>query len=225
MIPLFLVLFLFPLKRLSALFLQEEGLSWGWILLLLLLVALLLLWWLLGPGARGRRQQMGDLPGAKKGSNPAPRGEWQSAAASPQPIPPKPALSTAFAPPDTPLEAELDPALDDALTADGTSPAPAQLSASLPAHTPAPATEPDNLRRIDGIGPKVAGILQANGIATFAQLADAPVERLQEILTAEGLKFMKPDTWPEQAGLAAKGDWEGLEQLQNQLRGGRRIDG
>lgn len=84
--------------------------------------------------------------------------------------------------------------------------------------------EPDNLRKIEGIGPKVAGILNANGIATFAQLAEAPVERLMEILEAEGLKFMKPDTWPEQAAFAAKGDWDGLQGLQDQLKGGRRIE-
>ncbi len=84
--------------------------------------------------------------------------------------------------------------------------------------------EPENLRKIEGIGPKVAGVLSANGIVTFAQLAEAPVERLMEILEAEGLKFMKPDTWPEQAAFAAQGDWDCLQVLQDQLKGGRRIE-
>ena len=70
----------------------------------------------------------------------------------------------------------------------------------------------------------MAGILTTNGIATFAQLAKASAEQLHEILEAEGLKFMKPDTWPEQAGFAAKGDWDGLQGLQDQLKGGRRIE-
>lgn len=244
--PLFLVLFFLPLERLSSLFQQEKGRSWGWILFLLLVVALLLLWWLLGPGARRRRRQMGDLPGGKKGSRPAPSAPLQNAAPAPRrPATPAPALSPAPARPAPPVADEPAPAPQKALSDDAAPPGEAAEPATpLPAEpaptvapdapppqpvalpsAPAPPVEPDNLRRIEGIGPKVAGILQANGIATFAQLADAGVERLQEILSAEGLKFIKPDTWPEQADLAAKGDWNGLEQLQSQLKGGRRIDG
>jgi predicted flap endonuclease-1-like 5' DNA nuclease len=70
----------------------------------------------------------------------------------------------------------------------------------------------------------VAGILTANGVATFAQLAEASAEQLHEILEAEGLKFMKPDTWPEQAEFAASEDWIGLQNLHGQLKGGRRIE-
>jgi hypothetical protein len=36
------------------------------------------------------------------------------------------------------------------------------------------------------------------------------------------LRLADPTTWPEQAGIAAKGDWEALEQLQAMLKGGRR---
>ena len=101
---------------------------------------------------------------------------------------------------------------------------PESTPAPTPAPTPTPTpTVPDNLRRIEGIGPKVAGILNGAGIATFAQLADTSVEQLRAILEAEGLKFMKPDTWPEQAALAARGDWDALQNLQEQLKGGRRI--
>ena len=90
---------------------------------------------------------------------------------------------------------------------------------------PPPPLEPDDLRRIEGIGPKIAGLLQAAGIATFAQLAQIDVGRLQEILTEAGIsRIADPSTWPEQAKLAAAGDWEGLEALQDQLKGGRRAD-
>jgi hypothetical protein len=34
--------------------------------------------------------------------------------------------------------------------------------------------------------------------------------------------MMKPDGWIELADLAAKGDWQGLEKLQEELKGGRR---
>jgi predicted flap endonuclease-1-like 5' DNA nuclease len=76
---------------------------------------------------------------------------------------------------------------------------------------------------IEGIGPKIAGILNAAGIVTFAQLADTPVDRLDEILREANLRnIADPSTWPEQAALAAKGDWNAFKQLTDQLKGGRR---
>ena len=84
-------------------------------------------------------------------------------------------------------------------------------------------TPPDDLKRIEGIGPKIASLLQDAGITTFAQLAAADVERLREILDAVNLRIANPTTWPEQAALAAAGDWEGLASLQGELKGGRRV--
>jgi predicted flap endonuclease-1-like 5' DNA nuclease len=84
----------------------------------------------------------------------------------------------------------------------------------------------DDLTRIEGIGPKIASVLQAAGITTFAQLADADVQRLREILEHADprlLRLAQPATWPEQSALAAAGAWEALEALQNQLKGGRRV--
>jgi DNA-directed RNA polymerase subunit beta' len=46
---------------------------------------------------------------------------------------------------------------------------------------------------------------------------------LAEILRAGGIsRISDPSSWPQQAGLAAAGDWEGLEKLQDSLKGGRR---
>lgn len=84
------------------------------------------------------------------------------------------------------------------------------------------AAEPDDLRRIEGIGPKVAGLLNAAGITTFAHLAEAEAPRLREILAEANLRFINPATWPEQAELAAAERWEALAQLQDELKGGRR---
>jgi predicted flap endonuclease-1-like 5' DNA nuclease len=91
----------------------------------------------------------------------------------------------------------------------------------------APSTPPaaDDLKRIEGIGPKISNLLQAAGITTFAQLAATEGERLRQILEAENpnlLRLADPSTWPEQARLAAAGDWEALEGLQDKLKGGRR---
>ncbi len=63
--------------------------------------------------------------------------------------------------------------------------------------------EPDDLEIIEGIGPKIAGLLKAAGITTFAQLADVDLERVQEILRAANLRLADPTTWAEQARLAA----------------------
>jgi hypothetical protein len=80
----------------------------------------------------------------------------------------------------------------------------------------------DDLKRIEGIGPKVEKVLKEAGITTFEALARANVADVQQTLNAAGLQMMNPEGWIEQASLAAKGDWEGLEQLQNELKGGRK---
>ncbi len=84
-------------------------------------------------------------------------------------------------------------------------------------------TAADDLKRIAGIGPKIADVLQAAGIETYAQLASTDVERLEQILGGADIRLADPGTWPEQAGLAAAGDWDALERLQSQLKGGRRV--
>jgi len=99
--------------------------------------------------------------------------------------------------------------------------APADVSPAQP-EEPQPTPQPDDLKRIEGIGPKIASLLRDAGIATFAQLAAADVERLREILAAANLRIADPTTWPEQAALAAAGDWERLAYLQGELKGGRR---
>ncbi len=84
-----------------------------------------------------------------------------------------------------------------------------------------PKSAPNDLKRIEGIGPKTAGLLQAAGITTFAQLAATGVEQIRTILRDAGVRA-NPSTWPEQAGLAATGKWDTLEVLQAELKGGLR---
>lgn len=89
-----------------------------------------------------------------------------------------------------------------------------------------PPTEPvqrQDLRKIEGIGPKISRLLHDGGILSFAQLAETRVDRLQEILDAAGPNYQlaDPETWPQQAKLAAAGDWQALEELKDQLIGGR----
>ena len=82
--------------------------------------------------------------------------------------------------------------------------------------------EPDDLREIEGIGPKVQEVLRQAGIVTYSQLAGSRPEALRRMLRDEGLPFINPETWAEQAASAAAGDWEGLKALQEELSGGRR---
>jgi ribosomal protein L30 len=88
------------------------------------------------------------------------------------------------------------------------------------AETPAQA---DDLELIEGIGPKIAGVLHAAGITTFADLAAVETSRLAEILEQEpNLRSANPGTWSEQAALAAAGKWDEFKALTDQLKGGRR---
>ncbi len=83
--------------------------------------------------------------------------------------------------------------------------------------------EPDDLKKIEGIGPKVAGILNQAGITTFQQMVDTGAEKLETILNEAGLQMINADTWSEQAKLAANGDWDALAKLQGELKGGKRV--
>lgn len=82
--------------------------------------------------------------------------------------------------------------------------------------------EPQDLTRIEGIGPKIERALNEAGIMTYLEVAKTSPERLKEILEAAHLKApVDTSTWPRQAELAAQGDWEGLKALQDSLTGGR----
>jgi len=77
----------------------------------------------------------------------------------------------------------------------------------------------DDLKKIEGIGPKIAETLVEAGIATYADLAKAKPAKISEII--EGVRGNHvPDTWPKQAQLAADGKWDELKELQDKLDGG-----
>ncbi|NJC24555.1 DUF4332 domain-containing protein [Neolewinella antarctica] len=82
----------------------------------------------------------------------------------------------------------------------------------------------DDLKRIEGIGPKIAGLLKKADISSFADLAKASDKKLADVLQEAGARFRlaKPKTWQEQAKLAAAGKNEELKNLQDELKGGVR---
>lgn len=81
----------------------------------------------------------------------------------------------------------------------------------------------DDLKKIEGIGPKIEGILNNADIKTFQQLSSTAPGKLKELLNAAGPRYQMhdPGSWPRQAKLAAEGRWDELETLQDQLQGGR----
>jgi large subunit ribosomal protein L27 len=81
----------------------------------------------------------------------------------------------------------------------------------------------DDLKVIEGIGPKIAQLFNDAGINTWQELADAEVDKLNAILAEAGSRYQMhdPTTWPKQAALAAAGQWEELEKYQDELKGGR----
>jgi predicted flap endonuclease-1-like 5' DNA nuclease len=80
----------------------------------------------------------------------------------------------------------------------------------------------DDLKVVEGIGPKIESILNKAGITTFDQLAQSTPERLYEILHDANLRLADPTTWPEQARLADGDNWDMLKALQDRLQAGRR---
>ena len=97
-------------------------------------------------------------------------------------------------------------------------------SATPPVKEPVDETQqPDDLKKIEGIGPKIEKLLHQAGIRSFATLARTPVEKLREILQAAGSRYRlaDPTTWPRQAEMAASGRWEELKDYQDALNGGR----
>jgi predicted flap endonuclease-1-like 5' DNA nuclease len=88
------------------------------------------------------------------------------------------------------------------------------------AEAPVP-TKVDDLTLIEGIGPRVASILNLQGITNFTQLASTELPTLEKMLKDNGLQFIKPASWIQQAGLAAEGKMDELKALQDRLIGGR----
>jgi predicted flap endonuclease-1-like 5' DNA nuclease len=84
-------------------------------------------------------------------------------------------------------------------------------------------TNPDDLKRIEGIGPKIEELLNDEGIYKYEQLATTKLETLRAILDKAGARFRMhdPQSWASQADLANKGEWTKLKEYQDYLISGR----
>jgi predicted flap endonuclease-1-like 5' DNA nuclease len=91
---------------------------------------------------------------------------------------------------------------------------PAAVQAAVEAASDGEKSRPDDLTKIHGIGPKIAGALRDMGVDTFAKLAAADQTQLQAALEAVGAKRLgDPGLWIAQAPYAARADWEGMQQV------------
>jgi len=77
--------------------------------------------------------------------------------------------------------------------------------------------KPDDLTRIEGIGPKTAEVLRNAGIQTYQILSETPLTSLIQILEEAGAAYLRHghETWAKQAQLAAKGEWDALKAWQD----------
>ncbi len=91
------------------------------------------------------------------------------------------------------------------------------------ANVPGKRIKLDDLKVVEGIGPKIEELCHAGGVTTWAGLAETPVERLREILDTAGERFRihNPSSWPRQAELLALGQWDEFKQLTDELTAGR----
>ena len=100
----------------------------------------------------------------------------------------------------------------------------AKAETKAPAKKAAPkkAAKADDLKKIEGVGPKAAEAMVAAGLDTFAKVAKAKPEAIATILSeaSSNLAHLVTDTWPKQAKLAADGKWDELKELQDKLDGG-----
>ncbi len=123
----------------------------------------------------------------------------------------------------TPITSSAAPVADDikVSASEAAAATPAAPDPNLPIN--AVTTQPDDLKIIEGIGPKMEKALQAAGINTFAMLAGASESQIRDAITAAGMRFAPSvPTWAEQASYAANGDFVGLEAYQKTLVSGRK---
>lgn len=83
--------------------------------------------------------------------------------------------------------------------------------------------KPHELQIVEGVGPKIEGLLKDAGIKNWKDLSEADYDTLKGILADAGPRYRihDPKTWAKQAELALKGNWDELIQYQKALDTGR----
>nr|WP_292964653.1 MULTISPECIES: hypothetical protein [unclassified Allomuricauda] len=81
----------------------------------------------------------------------------------------------------------------------------------------------NDLKLIEGIGPKIEGLFHNFGIKTWKDLAETSVDKCQEVLDSGGKRYRihDPASWPMQAKMAYEGHWQQLFEWQEKHRAGK----
>jgi predicted flap endonuclease-1-like 5' DNA nuclease len=81
----------------------------------------------------------------------------------------------------------------------------------------------DDLKIVEGIGPKIEGLFHDAGIKTWKDLAGTSANKCQEVLNAGGKRYRihDPASWPMQAQMAHLGEWKKLAKWQNDHKAGK----
>ena len=86
----------------------------------------------------------------------------------------------------------------------------------------------DDLKLVEGIGPKIEELFHNAGLKTWASVAASKPEKLKEILVAAGEKFQmhNPGTWPKQCQMMIDDRWAELKVYQEErLDAGIEVEG
>lgn len=81
----------------------------------------------------------------------------------------------------------------------------------------------NDLKIVEGIGPKIEELLKTSGILTWKSLSETSVDRCNKILHKAGERYRihDPGTWPRQSKMAYEGKWQALKDWQEKLDKGR----
>ncbi|MBT8186952.1 MAG: hypothetical protein HKP38_09565 [Croceitalea sp.] len=81
----------------------------------------------------------------------------------------------------------------------------------------------DDLKVVEGIGPKIEGLFHEAGIKTWKALADTSANKCQEVLNTGGKRYRihDPASWPMQAQMAHLGEWKQLAKWQDDHKAGK----
>ncbi len=93
---------------------------------------------------------------------------------------------------------------------------------ATPKKTTKKSTKADDLKKIEGVGPKAMEAMVNAGLDTFAKVAKAKPAAISKILTdaSSRLAHLVTDSWPKQAKMAAEGKWDELKAWQDEAKGG-----
>ncbi|WP_199913335.1 hypothetical protein [Flagellimonas amoyensis] len=81
----------------------------------------------------------------------------------------------------------------------------------------------DDLKIVEGIGPKIEELFHNFDIKTWKALSETSADTCQEVLNSGGKRYRihDPASWPMQAKMAYEGHWKQLAEWQEKHRAGK----